>query len=115
MGSSNGEIKDRLVTVLGGLLLTCVVGLFYLDARFGSGLAPAPFLAFVYVCGLAAGFLAGLVLPSSMAYRLVLLVATVATIGVAASGDSQIYFWFGAIPSVGALAATFPLSGDGES
>lgn len=109
MDSSKGAIAERLFTVLGGLLLTYVAGLIYLNARFGSGLAPAPFLAFFYLCGLAVGFVAGVVLPSSLAYRVALLVGTVAVIGMVSSSNSQIYFWFGAIPSLGALAATLPL------
>lgn len=109
MESSRSAIARRLFAVLGGLLLTYFVGLIYLNARFGSGLAPAPFLAFFYVCGLAAGFVGSAMLPSSITYRVVLLVGTVAVLGVAASSHAQFFFWFAAVPSVGALAATLPL------
>ena len=109
MESPKSAIAGRLFAVLGGLLLTYVVGLIYLNARFGSGLAPAPFLTFVYVCGLAVGFVVGAVLPSSITYRLVLLVGTVAALGVVASSHSQFFLWFAAVPSVGGLAATLPL------
>ena len=109
MGSSNGEIAERLFTVLGGLLLTYVVGLIYLNARFGSGLAPAPFLTTMFLLGLAAGFVCTSLLPPLFAYRLVLLVGAIAVLGVAASSHHQFFFWFAAVPSVGALAATLPL------
>ena len=108
MGSSNGEITERLFTVLGGLLLTCVVGLIYLNARFGAGLAPAPFLTTMFLIGLVTGFMCTSLLPPSFAYRLVLLVGAIAVLGVAASSHHQFFFWFAAVPSVGALSRNAP-------
>lgn len=115
MEGSKGAIAARLFTVLGGLLLTYIVGLIYLNARFGSGLAPAPFLATMFLIGLVAGFMCTSLLPPLFAYRLVMLVGVIAVLGVAASSHRQFFFWFAAVPSVGALTATLPLPRRGES
>ena len=87
MRSSKSTLASRLFVVLGGLLLTYVVGLAYLNARFDSGLAPAPFLTTMFLFGMATGFVCASLLPPSIAYRLVLLVAAVAVIGIAASSN----------------------------
>lgn len=64
--------------------------------------------------GLFMGVGVAALLPSPSPYRVSLLAAVIALIGMMASGESQFFFWFGAIPSMGALAATLPLRGARE-
>jgi hypothetical protein len=99
---------SRLFVVLVGLLLTDIFGLAYLNAKFDSGLAPAPFLTFMYLLGFIAGLTSAAVLRRSIMRRAALLLMTIAALAIVMDVAPQFFFWFAVVPSIGALAATLP-------
>ena len=101
----------RLICLLVGLAVTLLVGLSVIEARFGAGLAPAPFLVAGYALGAAAFLIINALAGSCSMLRVAVTAGLVAGIAIVFGGAGrQFTAWVVLLPASGAIAASVPTS-----
>lgn len=103
------QALSRTAMIVAGFLLVSLVGVPMLDARYDAGLAPIPFIAWIYLPFALFGIALHALVPwRNLWTAFAALAVAAAAVVLGLSETFRLVFWLVVVPASGLIAATVP-------